>query len=96
MRASPADCLGLPNAARSAETSSKIAVDRDEFKPMRRYVVSEKKPTLIIVERNSAICPVCGKRSYSRGGIHPQCAMIQADMSRKLNLAAAKKSKAKE
>ena len=25
------------------------------------------------------ICPVCKKAVYSRGGIHPQCAMIQAD-----------------
>jgi hypothetical protein len=25
------------------------------------------------------VCPVCKKAVYSRGGIHPQCAMIQAD-----------------
>jgi hypothetical protein len=24
-------------------------------------------------------CPVCKKAVYSRGGVHPQCAMIQAD-----------------
>ena len=24
-------------------------------------------------------CPVCGKTTYSRGGIHPQCASEQAD-----------------
>jgi endogenous inhibitor of DNA gyrase (YacG/DUF329 family) len=24
-------------------------------------------------------CPVCGKKSYSRGGIHPQCASERAD-----------------
>lgn len=56
--------------------------------------MSEKKPTPIIVEPNSAICPVCTKRSYSRGGIHPQCAMIQADVPRKLRLSAEKKAKA--
>ena len=62
----------------------------------REGVMSEKKPTPIIVERNISICPVCGKRSYSRGGIHPQCAMIQADAPRNLRLAAEKKAKAKE
>jgi hypothetical protein len=25
------------------------------------------------------LCPVCKKAVYSRGGIHPQCAMIQDD-----------------
>jgi hypothetical protein len=25
------------------------------------------------------LCPVCKKAVYSRAGIHPQCAMIQAD-----------------
>jgi hypothetical protein len=25
------------------------------------------------------LCPVCGKAVYSRGGVHPQCAMIQDD-----------------
>jgi hypothetical protein len=24
-------------------------------------------------------CPVCNQSVYSRSGIHPQCAMIQAD-----------------
>ena len=24
------------------------------------------------------VCPVCKKAVYSRGGIHPQCAVIQA------------------
>jgi hypothetical protein len=28
------------------------------------------------------MCPVCKKAVYSRGGIHPQCAMIQADPPR--------------
>jgi hypothetical protein len=25
------------------------------------------------------ICPVCKKAAYSRGGIHPQCAMIRPE-----------------
>jgi len=28
------------------------------------------------------ICPVCKKAAYSRGGIHPQCAMIQSEPPR--------------
>ena len=58
--------------------------------------MSEKKPTPIFVERNGKICPVCGKPSYSREGVHPQCAMTQADASRKMRLAAEKKAKEKE
>jgi hypothetical protein len=26
-----------------------------------------------------AVCPVCNKPSYSRGGLHPQCAVARAD-----------------
>ena len=36
---------------------------------------SNKNPTAIVVEVNIRICPVCGKRYYSLGGIHPQCAV---------------------
>ena len=28
-------------------------------------------------------CPVCGKPSYSLGGVHPQCAVARADKVRK-------------
>ena len=28
------------------------------------------------------LCPICKKAVYSRGGIHPQCAMIQDDTPR--------------
>ena len=38
-------------------------------------------------------CPVCGKASYSKNGIHPQCAVIQADMPRQKQLAEDKKRK---
>ena len=58
--------------------------------------MSEKKPTPTIVEPGSHECPVCGKRSYSRTGVHPQCAMVQADAPRKLRLAAEKAAKAKK
>jgi uncharacterized protein (UPF0212 family) len=54
--------------------------------------MSEKKPTPIVVEPDSKKCPICGKPSYSRGGIHPQCAVTQADSPRKIQLAAQKKA----
>jgi hypothetical protein len=60
------------------------------------HFMSEKKPTPIVAERGGKVCPVCGKQSYSREGVHPQCAMIQADAPRTLRLAAEKKAKAKE
>ena len=58
--------------------------------------MSEKKPTPILAERNDKICPVCGKASYSQNGVHPQCAMFQADAPRRTRLAAEKKAKAQE
>lgn len=36
-------------------------------------------------------CPICGQVSYSRGGIHPQCAVQQADEPRALRLRVARK-----
>ena len=54
--------------------------------------MSEKKPTPIVIEPDSRKCPICGKPSYSRGGIHPQCAVTQADSPRKMELAAQKKA----
>lgn len=43
-----------------------------------------KKPAPPLLGRAPArrICPVCGTRSYSREGIHPQCAQSQADAVR--------------
>ena len=40
------------------------------------------KPTPIIAEANTKMCPVCAKRSYSPGGTHPQCAVRQWDALR--------------
>lgn len=39
-------------------------------------------------------CPVCGKATYSRGGIHPQCAIVQADEGRKKQLIEKRKKEA--
>ena len=54
------------------------------------------KPVVTIEEQPAKIlCPICGKASYSRGGIHPQCAMQQADEPRTLKLREARKAEVK-
>jgi predicted nucleic-acid-binding Zn-ribbon protein len=58
--------------------------------------MSEKKPIPALALRGAHDCPVCGKRSYSATGIHPQCAMVQADAPRKRRLAAEKAKEKKE
>ena len=58
--------------------------------------MSESKRNPMAADRDSKNCPVCGKRSYSREGIHPQCAALRADAPRRLLLAAEKKAKAAE
>ena len=63
---------------------------------VERHLMTEKKLTPIVVTHGSKICPVCGKPSYSREGVHPQCAMIQADAPRAMHLAAERKAKAKK
>jgi len=54
--------------------------------------MSEKKPIPAVAGPTPRVCPVCGKASYSRSGIHPQCAATQADKSRRQRLAAAKEA----
>ena len=44
-------------------------------------------------QRGGKECPVCGKASYSRDGIHPQCAIVQADLPRQKQLAELRKKK---
>jgi len=39
--------------------------------------MSHSKPKLVGPAR--AVCPVCRTTAYSAGGIHPQCAAVQAD-----------------
>jgi hypothetical protein len=58
--------------------------------------MSEKKPTPLVSQQSGKECPVCGKRTYSQGGIHPQCAVHQADAARNEKLKAARKLEAVE
>lgn len=39
--------------------------------------MNHTKPKFVGPDR--AVCPVCGTTSYSRDGIHPQCAVTRAD-----------------
>ena len=41
------------------------------------------------------LCPICGKASYSVGGIHPQCSMQKADEPRLAKLKATKNTETK-
>ena len=56
--------------------------------------MSEKKPTPLVPQSKGTICPVCGNRTYSRDGIHPQCAAAQADAARVEKLKAERKREA--
>jgi hypothetical protein len=58
--------------------------------------MSDKKPVPVTAARASEkLCPVCGKRSYSAAGTHPQCAQRQADTARKEKMAAEKAAEEK-
>lgn len=57
--------------------------------------MSQKKPIPETVQPDAKICAVCGKRSYSLGGVHPQCAVRLAEAPRERQLKAAKKLEAK-
>jgi hypothetical protein len=54
---------------------------------------SSKPEPLYTPPSLGTVCPVCGKKSYSAHGIHPQCAVQQADAPRQAVLAAQKKDK---
>lgn len=52
---------------------------------------SSKPDPLFSSPQLGTVCPVCGKKSYSPAGIHPQCAVKQADAPREAQLAVKKK-----
>ncbi|MBX3438171.1 MAG: hypothetical protein KF861_11820 [Planctomycetaceae bacterium] len=49
--------------------------------------MSAKKPQPLISRPKHDRCPVCGEISYSQTGVHPQCAMRQADAKRMKHIA---------
>jgi hypothetical protein len=44
--------------------------------------MSNNKPNPLFYAPVRKLCPVCGTTSYSSTGVHPQCAMEQADAPR--------------
>jgi hypothetical protein len=54
-----------------------------------------KPPPLLATELPRRICPVCGNVAYSIAGMHPQCAMEQADLFRVGRLRTRRKAAAK-
>jgi hypothetical protein len=54
--------------------------------------MSAKKPVPVIAGGGQNLCPVCGKRSYSNAGTHPQCAQRRAEAVRKQKMAAEDKA----
>jgi hypothetical protein len=50
--------------------------------------MSEKKPRPLLRGGVQTLCPVCGRVSYSRGGVHPQCSMRRADEQRMIAIRA--------
>jgi hypothetical protein len=59
------------------------------------WIMSQKKPIPETTQEKSKICIVCGKKSYSLGGVHPQCAVHLAEAPRERELKAEKKLEAK-
>jgi hypothetical protein len=53
------------------------------------------KPAPLYPAPAGKTCPICGKRSYSAQGIHPQCAVQQADAPRQKLIAEEKKDRAR-
>jgi hypothetical protein len=52
------------------------------------------KPVIVVPGPARIFCPICGEATYSRGGIHPQCAMAQADEPRATRLRNARRTEA--
>lgn len=44
--------------------------------------MSIRKPIPLYEVKQVRRCPVCGEASFSRAGIHPQCAQRRADAER--------------
>jgi rRNA maturation protein Nop10 len=58
--------------------------------------MSHRKPRATLDDHGKKMCPVCGQRTYSANGIHPQCAVLQADAPRQRQLTAKKKADAEK
>src|SRR5215213_2818251 len=57
--------------------------------------MSSEKSAIILPPPPKHLCPVCGKPAYSLGGVHPQCAIQQADEPRLVRLRTARAAEPK-
>jgi hypothetical protein len=53
------------------------------------------KPPPLFEQPARNVCPICGVVSYSRNGVHPQCAVKHADEPRSMRLRLQKKLQSK-
>ena len=58
--------------------------------------MNNRKPLPLVPQPARKSCPVCGQVAYSSNGIHPQCAVLQADAPRQARLQAERKAIAEE
>ena len=58
----------------------------------RENMMNAKRPEPLYAAKTRPICPVCGAPSYSRAGIHPQCAQEKADEQRMQEVKAKRKA----
>ncbi len=57
--------------------------------------MSSEKSVIVLPPKPRQVCPICGTPSYSLGGVHPQCALKQADEPRLEKMRAAKAAEPK-
>jgi hypothetical protein len=58
------------------------SVEAHGYEFWKDFLMQHKKPIPLVARSRRPACPVCGQTSYSREGIHPQCAVKQADDKR--------------
>lgn len=54
--------------------------------------MNAKRPEPLYEAKSRPVCPVCGTATYSRAGIHPQCAQDRADERRMEKIKANRKA----
>jgi hypothetical protein len=73
------------------------AAAKDLTKPVNgKLKMHTLKPEPLFARPARPLCPICGQASYSRDGIHPQCASKQADEPRSAQLRLLRLTEAKK
>lgn len=77
------------------DLSAAISVASAGMLERRNEAPMPRKPQPTLLHSTRPNCPVCGSVSYSSSGVHPQCAMQQADAERMKRLKARPKAATK-